>query len=410
MRRATVAITALIATLAIIGSSPALAAAGDLDPTFGTGGKTITSAAQGFASIRDIAVQENDRIVAAGARNGAFTVMRYTAMGELDPTFSDDGIATASFSEEDSAYGVAIQPDGKIVAVGTMAFGEAVAIARFTSGGALDATFSGNGKARTRAGFAGEDVGIQSDGAIVVMGSGYDRAREKVDFLALRYGSDGTRDLSFGDDGVTRVSFGPTTVGDQAYGGALDPQDRIYLVGSAFGRDFGIARLLPDGERDQDFGANGKVTTTFGDGAALALDIAIQADGRPVAVGYVNFNQGFDTTMAIARYRLGGSLDPTFSRNGKTTTSFTRDSIASGVTIDANGRIIVCGDITYRWAITRYRSDGSLDLSFSGNGRVATNFTNDIDRAYAVTTQDGGRIVVGGMAGLDAALAGYMAE
>lgn len=408
MRRSMAVAMTLVLALAMAGSSPALAAAGDLDPDFGTYGTTITSFAPAYSSASDIALQSNDRIVTVGSANGDFVVMRYTVLGLPDPTFGSDGIVTTSFSPgEDLAHGVAIQSDGKIVVVGTANY-EAIAVARYTMSGVLDPTFSGDGKARAPAA-EGADVGIQSDGRIVVMGHGYDSGRNKITFLALRFGMDGRRDLTFGTEGVSRVSFGRTTQSDQAWGGALDQLDRIIMVGSAADKGFGVARLLPDGSHDPDFGINGKTTTPFGAGGSGAYDVAIQADGRPVVVGYAVRNRGFDTVTAVARYRLGGSLDPTFSDDGKTTTAFANDSEAWGVAIDASARIVTAGSMTYQWAIARYRSNGNLDPTFGGDGKVTTNLTDGVDRARAVAVQtNSGRIVAAGYATFDLAIAGYL--
>jgi uncharacterized delta-60 repeat protein len=406
MRRRTLVTSALVGLTCLTTTLAAVAAPGDLDSDFGTGGTTITSFARGYSFAFDVAVQANDRIVVVGGAAGRFAVARFTAQGAPDTTFSGDGVLTTSFAGDDEAHGIAIQDDGKIVVVGTAGY-EAIAIARYLPGGALDTTFSGDGKARTQIGFMGEDVGIQSDGRIVVMGNNYDPRRRKIDFVAVRYEPDGRRDLTFGNEGVTRVSFSRTTNTDQAWGGALDALDRIVIVGSAFNRGFGIARLLPNGRPDPNFGTNGKTTTQFGREGAEAHDVAIQTDGRPVVVGYASRNDGLDTATAVARYRLGGTLDPTFSGDGKAAISFGADSVAWGVTIDANGKIVTVGDISYEWVLARLRTDGTLDSTFSDDGLTTTNLTNVVDRAFAVTTQEAGRIVGVGSAEDDMAIAGY---
>ena len=162
---------------------------GDLDPTFGGDGKVLTDFTKGRDGARDVAIQANGKIVVVGRAStrrgyGRFALARYRANGHLDPAFGGDGVVTTNFAKkEDAASAVAIQADGKIVAVGfadMTARVEVFAVARYDRDGTLDTTFGDNGKVTTgftREGYdAASDVAIQADGKIVVVGTTWDLA------------------------------------------------------------------------------------------------------------------------------------------------------------------------------------------------------------------------------------------
>jgi uncharacterized delta-60 repeat protein len=205
-------------------------------------------------------------------------------------------------------------------------------------------------------------VEIQSDGAIVIAGDVEvlvgDAIVERL--AAVRLLVDGTSDPTFGTNGVAivRLTF-------RAYLGGmiLQPNGRIVLAGDAafcceYTGSFGLVRLRSDGTLDPAFGGDGRVITNFtgrngGEPEDRALDVAIQGDRKLVAVGVAGSGWGSVSKLAIARYRPDGTLDPTFSGNGKLTTAFpflgVRDpgiyvgSWASAVAIQGNGRIVAVG-------------------------------------------------------------------
>jgi uncharacterized delta-60 repeat protein len=143
----------------------------------------------------------------------------------------------------------------------------------------------------------------------------------------------------------------------------------------------------PPGTLDEDFGQGGYVITDVNDNDS-ASDAALQPDGKLVVVGktYIPVSGGIShTEFAVLRYNADGSLDPSFGGDGIVTTIFeldydNKDAIAQAVALQPDGKILVVGntmlDGLIQWAIVRYNPDGSLDKSFSADGRVTLSIPN----------------------------------
>ena len=177
-------------------------AVGDLDPTFGVGGKVLTTVSIAEPSsdeVHDLARQPDGKLVEVGmTRTGhgnVVAICRFQENGLLDPTFDGDGKLTTTIgSSDDFANAVAIQPDGKIVVVATsrQLFGfYYFSVLRYNSDGLLDQTFGDHGVVVTPVGDSHsepKDVAIQADGKIVVVG--YTSTDSNFyDFAIVRYDS-----------------------------------------------------------------------------------------------------------------------------------------------------------------------------------------------------------------------------
>jgi uncharacterized delta-60 repeat protein len=206
----------LLVAVVVIGSAlPAAADPGDPDSTFGAQGKVRTDFAGKFDVATDLTILPNGRIVAAGYGTDAsdviqFAVARYLANGDPDPSFSGDGKRLVDLAgAQDSAYGVAVQDDGKVVVAGRSADptpASRFAVARLKAGGDLDPTFSGDGKVLTA--FPGydfdtaNDVAIQDDGKVLVVGEVRAETSRGLpqpsDFGIVRYKPGGALDGTMG--------------------------------------------------------------------------------------------------------------------------------------------------------------------------------------------------------------------
>ena len=205
---------------------------GSLDPSFGTNGMTITAAPSGFSYSRPpgVALQPDGKIViAAGTSppdgsNGEFVLARYDASGTLDTTFGQDGLVTTPFAASAAAMSVALEPDGRIIAAGYA--GSDFAMARYESSGSLDPSFGQNGviTAPMTAPFSGQPIALQPDGEILAVGS------IGGDFGIARFDASGQLDTSFGEGGEVATSFGQ--LGSSALAVFLQPDGTFTVAGA----------------------------------------------------------------------------------------------------------------------------------------------------------------------------------
>ena len=386
---------------------------GDLDPTFGEGGKVTTDFFGESDGVSDIALQPNGKIVAVGVAGGDFALARYNRDGSLDTTFGDGGkVTTDFFGERDEARALAIQPNGKIVVVGFARSNDSpdFALARYNRDGSLDESFGHSGKVTTD--FFGEfdeafDVALLPNGKIVVVGAARGSNTASVDFALARYNRDGSLDTTFGDDGKVTTVF--SSGEDTAFAVALQHGGKIVVAGVTNSggpdTDFALARYNRDGSLDESFGHGGKVTTDFLGSADFAFAVTLQPDGKIVVAGTA-FIIGRSQDFALARYNRDGSLDESFGYGGKVTTDFFGDSdTVSAIALQRDGKIVAVGlafitNVGQDFALARYNRDGSLDESFGYGGRVTTEFFGDNAAATGVAIQPNGKIVAGGGAGI----------
>ena len=403
----------LYAALAVAGcllsatADPAAAAPGNLDRSFGDAGRVITDISRGNDSASDVAIQANGKIVAVGRAStrrsfGRFAVTRYRTNGHLDPAFGGDGLVTVDIAtREDAAAAVAIQADGRIVAAGgaaVTAFDGAFALVRFGPDGARDATFGDAGIVVTNLSPGDDgaaDIAIQADQQIVVAGTANGR------FAVARYDPDGTPDATFGGDGSVRTDVAAGY--DNAAGVAIDAGGNIVVAGTGGDGSFALVRYGPDGTPDPSFGGgDGVVTTDLTDGYDSANAVAIDAEGNLVVVGEAGFCCEYTGRLGIVRYEPDGDLDPTFGGDGTVITNLSPTDDAGGdVAIQPDGRIVVAGTegfdgLRSRFALARYTDAGTLDATFGGNGWIVTSFSRGFDAAHAIAIQPDGAIVAAG--------------
>lgn len=294
------------------------------DNSFGNGGSLTTSFGGTFANASAIMLQPDGKIVVAGTADfnprvpGSgldFAVARYLANGGLDASFGDAGkMVFDFFGSFDQANAAALQPDGKIIVVGSASYDSAnqdigFALTRFNPDGSTDFGFGSGGKQITSffdAGAKANGIVLQPDGRFVVAGTASDSATRPVatDFALARYNSDGSLDSSFGIGGETSVPFSDSAT-EQANALVLMSDGKIIVAGSAFKTfatppDFALRRYNSDGSIDTSFGTGGVVTTDFAGGTDNAQAVAIQTNGNVVVAGRA-FRNNFD--LAIARYR-----------------------------------------------------------------------------------------------------------
>jgi len=336
---------------------------GTLDTTFGSGGRVRTDF-PGLAAVPSaVVIQADGKIVVAGGAfplftfAGNFQVVRYNSNGSLDRSFGNGGIVTTTFPEGSYAFDVALQPDGKIIAAGTVFVdfnpGEMsdtdFALARYNSDGSLDTTF-GNGGMVTTDFFGNEDdafsILIQPDGKIVAVGSANDPATF-YDFAAARYLSNGTIDTTFGVAGKVSTDFGDQNF-DRARSAALQADGKIVAAGFAISQNggvqnFAVARYTSNGVLDTTFSRDGKTQIDFGNCCQSATKVLLQSDGKIITVGGSN-GESSDDDFLLARLSPRGALDNTFGVGGEVRTSFgDLNGGANGAALQSDGKIVAVG-------------------------------------------------------------------
>lgn len=330
--------------------------------------------------------------------------------GDLDPSFSGDGIATAHFPSVgvDHAMGVAIQPDGRIVVVGSTQQDTptSIALARFLPDGSLDGSFGTGGRVVTAVGVdpvlildVAMAVALQPDGKSVVVGSSF--ANGVGDrFLVARYNTDGSLDQAFGTNGI---QLNALLNGGRFTSVAIRDDGRIVACGvvndAPSNEMFIAARYTPDGTPDASFDGDGFATIDITPDDDAGNDLALEPGGSVLITGYCGI--GADAGSALVRLAADGALDPSLDGDGIVVTQLTTDQDA-GVSVarqPADGKILVCGSTTFLpmvfLFVARYNTDGTLDNSFAGDGIFQSPHPG-LNFAGNMVLAPDGRIVIGG--------------
>ena len=354
-------------------------------------------------------------IVASVAVLASLSIGGVAAGGQswgLDTNFGTDGVDQTFFTESEDyawAFDIAVQPDGKVVAAGTLHYASGpnglraeIAVARYMPDGTLDPTFDGDGR-RTVAvgdyaegfGLALEDVGGQVK--IVVVGHVFLDQAPHHRMVVIRLGPDGSLDTDhdsdttfhMGHDGRVTIGF----AGGKSFGRAVavQPDGKIVVAGDVGtgvppDQDFALVRLLPgSGELDSSFGVGGSVRIDRS-GQDVIRAVAVQrrmAGGEPRIVfgGSILVANGADPV--VGRVTLSGDVDLSFGSGGFRRTALRDPEVhasyesVDGLAIDSQRRIVVAssarvvdssGYPTDIPAIMRYSPKGDLDGAFADGG------------------------------------------
>jgi uncharacterized delta-60 repeat protein len=321
--------------------------------------------------------------------------------GDLDLTFGGTGIvATSIGSWTNQSTDLLVQPDGKVVQVGsevpgTASSGSMVAMVRYNVDGTRDASFGTSGVVTTGIGQTingtyGDHVSAvaldPSTGKIVVVGQAYPTKNVlSYGFMVARYNPNGTLDTTFNHTGyeVTKfASYASNRVIVQGDGKIVASMDGV--------TNFSLVRFNTDGTMDASFGTGGLVTgskpSAYPGGNSVLYALAYQpADGKILATGNVYTTSGLpNTTFALARYNPNGTLDTTFGPNHDgTVITYLGGTYADahGIVLQPDGKVVIAGQTAtsgttstlYGSALARYNPDGTLDPSFGSGGVVQTN-------------------------------------
>lgn len=308
--------------------------------------------------------------------------------GTLDTSFGTNGAIIVPFdlggSLTDVGNAIALQSDGKTVMAGYASVGSQfdMVLTRLTVDGQVDNAFSG-GRVSVAFDRGGGDadlatsVAVAPDGKIVV--AGFSDGVDSRDFALARLTSSGTLDTTFDLDGLVTVGFPFGTVSEAAIAAvALQPDGKIVACGFARRASqatlMAVARLNLDGSLDTTFSGDGRATVDFGPLNTDCTALAVQPDGAVVLAGWTTSASG-PHDFAVARLSAAGNLDTTFDSDGRVTIDFPgiqSDDFGEAVALDSRGRIVIAGSA---------KAGGSFgDMAVArllANGALDSSFSGD---------------------------------
>lgn len=414
----------------------AMMAAGALDPTFAGTGMVTTQLGGTLAGT--VAVQADGKIVAANSSTYVSTggyvlnhmaLVRYNVDGTLDATFGVGGeVVIPGWSSTSREYvnSIAIQGDGKIVAVGALVptmFNKkgynpyapaGWEVVRINPGGSLDTSF-GAGKGRVFTDPTPNDdipnaVALQANGKIVVAGYIVSSTSTGEDIGVMRYNTDGSLDSTFGNAGIVETSPGNVNGADDAYALAIDPSGRILIAGfTGYDSTTGLPsrpdllRYMPSGILDPSFGSGGLATIPSSFNFGAFYGVGLQSTGKIVV----------SVAGDMARYNSDGSLDDgsaadTTPGDHFGTQGIFRDPRILGssrktLVIQGDDKPVIAGQAYLNGArvnqffAERVMADGTVaDATFGSNGLAEADFGGTSARPYSIALAPDGKIVLAG--------------
>ena len=374
-------------------------------PLFPLGdGIVIRDTSGGFGDYAYSTFIQNDNKIlvtgSSGSNIGNLFLLRFNSDGSIDENFGTNG--KILLDVRSIGYDVVQKSNGDIVVAGKIAVGSEYfdnehnfLVTVFNSNGELNSSFSSDGIVRTNLGTnsARKDtinaIAIQEDGKILAVGGVYDLAYDRNYLAIVRYDLDGSLDSTFSLDGKHEI-LGPSGIALSI----LD--DGSFLVATS---DSKLMKFNSNGTIDNSFGNNG-VTSVYGG----IEEIFITNDDKVIVVGTANPTlNAYRTDIVIQRFNLDGSLDLSFSEDGLVATTFTTEpweytDLATSAAIQSNGKILVAGYVNSEFSVLRFNQDGNLDHTFGESGQSVI---GGADKCFDIAIQADDRIILLGKAGGD---------
>lgn len=338
--------------------------------------------------------------------DGANEVGSYLGYGRLID------VSPSFFQMSDYAKSGLIQADGKILIAGYSGAGSSsdFTLVRLNTDGLFDSSFGASGTLVVPIGAESDelaDMAIQSDGKIIAVGGTYNRSTN-TDFSITRLNSNGLIDLGFGQNGKLTVAVGQGASVDSAQSVVINASGSIYVAGhsSTSGNfDFSLIKLTNSGALDSSFGSSGKLILPMGSETDFLSQMAIQSDGKILLLGTI-YN-GLYHSVGLARVNSNGTLDQTFGSGGKVSFSFGDSPLSvsdgSSIAIQNDGKIVVLGKYQASsssgvsgFGFARLNQDGTFDQNFSFDGKTIIYPSSGHNYAESLLIQPDGRLVAAG--------------
>ena len=374
------AVAVVVAAALMTSATPVSAEGAPLDTSFSDDGVTVvgppdSTAFEGVVAPDGSITTVTPRYVDG---RGAFFVQRLTASGAVDTSFSGDGRVTVR--PGGNPFGAVVGLDGArtLVAGGV---GPRVAVLRLDATGAPDSRFGTDGLAsiRVRRGWSVWPVGVHAveDRRVIVVGSigrGLGEDFESATFV-LRLTARGTLDTTYGNGGIRIVDQVPGEF-DEAQASTVDANGRVLLAGTRnrpVVQDVVVLRLTAGGDVDQRFADGGLSLRPAPRGRNTATDIRIDGTGRVVVTGDWTSSRAdtaLDLQPFVARLRPNGAPDTSFSGDGVSRLSVCAPFFCPpiGTTVLADGSVVVATADLDGFGLVRVRDDGRRDGTFGEEG------------------------------------------
>lgn len=367
------------------------------DNTFGTEGFVTTSVSNKFDDVRNVLQLSDGRILALSTFSvtnqvAEIGVICYTRDGELDKTFANNGILQMTpFVGKNFVLDAAELPDSKII-LGGYNFNIASAstsmfLVKITNDGQVDQSFGNNGFVEK--GGSGDDqlankIKVQKDGKILVCG------HRDFSFMLARFNANGSLDNTFGEQGYAKLNF--KEIAQYTYGQDLAIQSDGKIVAVGFGSPSGndkmlVTRVDKNGVLDNAYGpnGNGKIVVNVGFGHDFATCMTIQKDDK-ILIGGHSWYSNYPVLQyetAVVRLNTDGTFDDTFGKNG----IFTKQVVPEienyiyGIGIGDNDKIFAAG---YSKSLNSVPS--TIAISLNMDGTLNTKFAEEGTVSYLINS------------------------
>lgn len=396
-------------------ASPVIAQLQDADRNFGINGIIKTKFDQ-KAHFSSLALQPDEKIIAAGWGDSCFILSRYKSKGITDNHFGDFGIVKTKFDKNATGVAVGVQPGGKIImagytydTTGSRITKADIVLVRYNTDGSLDASFGTNGivTADIKEVDVVNDMKIQPDGKIAITGYCKERTSFNTnDILTAVFSVDGVLDITFGGVGyvITEVGFL-----SEDYANALAIQSDGSIIVGGYIVDFSqtlnslMIKYNLDGTLNASFGENGMVLSSCAGEGCYIEDLEVQNDGKIVTAGATR-NEEDSNIPTIKKYKSNGELDSSFGKRGTVYGSayYGKPGVFESVALQADGKIISTGEVESSSssdlfvAIVRYTERGKMDNTFGDKGRIFSRLSDKLTgQKYPIAIQSDGNILSG---------------
>lgn len=378
------------------------------DTLFGLNGQVIVTPREEASFAYGSVLQPDGKLLITGElANGtdntdAFFTYRFDASGQPDPTFGDTGkvITRLHPLSLNLANTVLLQPDGKILVGGggnssapiTLGPEYNLALVRYNTNGSLDTGFGNGGIVETDLGSSVEQIRalvVLNDGSILADGQN----------ALVKYTAAGSLDPSFASGGVLIHNL-------NIYSMLVQPDGKIVSVGyswdNATGMDFVVLRYLSNGTPDSSFGVNGVVRVDFGSIHDYAYKVHLKANGDLIVTGNSSVGDSKNKFAAVC-LQSSGAINTAWGSQGLSVAlSNQRENFLNGsVMLPGSDKLLLCGlswgqtSVPTRAIVMRIDSLGQFDYSLNGSGFINVNGIN-MSHFNHILVQPDSKVVVCG--------------